>query len=130
LGKLYTTRFYKLLRRRMSAGAALGIQSTSPLGTRRSFWCIVRTLEAAGFAVKPYAIGMASFGIWGFALAKKEPFEIPKGGLPAGLRFLDKRVLATMFVLPPDLGPVDVEINRLDNQRLVRYYESERRRGE
>jgi hypothetical protein len=35
-----------------------------------------------------------------------------------------------MFVIPPDLGPVKVAINRLDNQHLVRYYEAERKRGE
>src|ERR1043166_417560 len=33
-------------------------------------------------------------------------------------------------VLSADLGPVPVEINRLDNQLLVRYYEAEWRRYE
>jgi hypothetical protein len=27
-------------------------------------------------------------------------------------------------------GPVEVKVNRLDNQQLVRYYEEERGRGE
>jgi spermidine synthase len=30
-----------------------------------------------------------------------------------------------MFVLPRDMSAVPVEINRLDNQILVRYYEHE-----
>lgn len=30
-----------------------------------------------------------------------------------------------MFVMPRDLDPIDVEINRLYNQSLVRYYESD-----
>jgi predicted membrane-bound spermidine synthase len=38
--------------------------------------------------------------------------------------------MAAMFVIPPDLGPVEVKVNRLDNQQLVRYYEAERKRGE
>jgi spermidine synthase len=38
--------------------------------------------------------------------------------------------MRAMFVLPRDLGPVEVEINRLDNQALVRYYESEWRQYE
>jgi spermidine synthase len=130
LGKLYTTRFYRLLRSRLVAGGAVAVQATSPLLTRRSYWCIVRTLEAAGFHVRPYQVGMPSFGIWGFALAKKAPFELPRGGLPAGLRFLDEKVLPALFVIPPDLGPVDVQVNRLDNQHLVRYYEAEQKRGE
>jgi spermidine synthase len=130
LGKLYTRFFYRLLARRMTKQAALGIQSTSPLATRRSYWCIIRTLQAAGFSVRPYQMGLPSFGIWGFALARKEPFAVPTGKLPDGLRFLDAQALAAMFVIPPDLGPVAVGVNRLDNQRLVRYYEEERKRGE
>ncbi|MFO0846860.1 MAG: hypothetical protein U0797_31590, partial [Gemmataceae bacterium] len=120
-------RFYRLLRQRLSDGGAVAIQATSPLATRKSYWCIVRTLEAAGFAVRPYHAAMPSFGIWGFALAKKGEFDLPRGRLPAGLRFLDGPTLASLFVLPPDVGPVDVKVNRLDNQHLVRYYESERR---
>jgi spermidine synthase len=41
------------------------------------------------------------------------------------LRFLNDEMLSSMFNLPTDLAPVDVEINRLDNQALVRYYESD-----
>ena len=38
--------------------------------------------------------------------------------------------MAALFVLPSDLSAVPVEINRLDNQALVRYYESEWKRYE
>jgi spermidine synthase len=128
LGKLYTTRFYRLLRSRMRDEAAVGVQATSPFTTRRSYWCIVRTLEASGFTVRPYVASVPSFGgVWGFALAKKGPFPTPQDP-PPGLRYLDGPTLAGLFVLPPDVGPVEVQINRLDNQQLVRYYETERRR--
>jgi spermidine synthase len=130
LGKLYTTRFYRLLRARLRDGGAVAVQATSPLATRRSYWCIIRTLEAAGFSVRPYQLGMPSFGIWGFALALKEPSKLPRGPLPSGLRFLDSQTMLALFVIPPDVGPVEVQINRLDNQHLVRYYEAERKRGE
>ena len=50
--------------------------------------------------------------------------------LDAALRYLTDDVLATLFVLPPDLGPVAVKVNRLDSQALVRYYEAERQRWE
>ena len=36
--------------------------------------------------------------------------------------------LAAMFVFSPDMSSVPVEINRLDNQMLVRYYEEEWKR--
>jgi len=119
LGKLYTTLFLPA-----AAGApgrpgrGVAVQATSPLATRQSYWCIVRTLEAARFSVRPYQVGVPSFGVWGFALAKKSAFPPPAGELPKGLRFLDAETMAAMFVIPPDVGPVDVRVNRLDNQHL------------
>jgi spermidine synthase len=128
LGKLYTTRFYRLLKPQLTPQAVIGIQCTSPLIARNSFWCIIRTLEASGLVVKPYQTTVPSFGVWGYALAKLEDFETP-AQLPAHLqgtlKFLDNASLRAMFSLSPDLQAVPVEINRLDNQMLVRYYEVE-----
>ena len=36
--------------------------------------------------------------------------------------------IASLFVLGPDMSKVETEVNRLDNQVLVRYYEDEWRR--
>jgi len=129
LGKLYTTRFYRLLKASLASNAAIAVQCTSPLFARTSYWCIVKTIEAAGFAVRPYQTAVPSFGVWGFALARVTPFEAPAHA-PPGLRFLDDNSMTSLFVLPADLGPVPIEINRLDNQALVRYYESEWKRYE
>jgi spermidine synthase len=129
LGKLYTTRFYRMLKASLTPDAAVSVQCTSPLFARSSYWCIVKTIEAAGFAVRPYQTAVPSFGVWGFALARREPFD-PPARAPAGLRFLDDQSMAALFVLPSDLSPLPVEINRLDNQALVRYYESEWKRYE
>ncbi|HYY41971.1 MAG TPA: polyamine aminopropyltransferase, partial [Pyrinomonadaceae bacterium] len=89
LGKLYTTRFYKLLKQRLAPEAAVSVQSTSPLFARNSYWCIVRTLEAAGFQVRPYYTAVPSFGVWGFALARRTPFEVPARAPRVELKFLD-----------------------------------------
>ena len=129
LGKLYTTRFYRLLKQRLTPDATVAVQSTSPLFARNSYWCILRTVEAAGFQVKPYYTAVPSFGVWGFVLARLQPFEAPPHA-PPGLRFLDDQAMQAMFLLSADLGPVPVEINRLDNQVLVRYYEAEWKRYE
>jgi len=123
LSKLYTRRFYRLVKAHLSPGGTLAVQCTSPLYSQRSYWCIIRTLEAAGFVVRPYHVTVPSFGIWGFALAMQRPFEAPQT-VPDGLRYLDSAVLSTMFVFPSDLGPVDAQINRLDNQILARYYDN------
>lgn len=131
LGKLYTTRFYRLLRPHLAPEGVIGIQCTSPLVARQSYWCILRTLEASGFSVIPYHATVPSFGVWGYALASPTPRTAPEAlpdYLEGKLKFLDRAAMAAMFRLPPDIGPVPVEINRLDNQMLVRYYESESKR--
>ncbi len=124
LGKLYSARFYATLRARLDPEGVVAVQSTSPLFARRSFWCIQRTLEAAGFHARPYHALVPSFGEWGFTLAALRPFEPPTAVLP-GLRSLDGPTLGSLFVLGPDMAALDVEVNRLDNQVLVRYYEAE-----
>ncbi len=133
LGKLYTTRFYNLLKTKLRPDSAVVIQTTSPLIARDSFWCIIDTLEASGFTVKPYHATVPSFGVWGFALAKTAPFETPAKA-PAGVEFsyLNDQMFPAMFNLPTDISRPDheIEINRLDNQALVRYYETEWRRFE
>jgi spermidine synthase len=128
LGKLYTRHFYTLLRRRLDPERGIAaVQTTSPLMARQSYWCINRTLEAAGFRVRPYHALVPSFGEWGFALAALRAFDPPREVLP-GLRSLDAATLRTLFVLGPDMAPVEAEVNRLDNQALVHYYEAEWRR--
>jgi spermidine synthase len=133
VGKLYTTRFFRLLKQRLAPGAAIAVQCTSPLVAPRAYWCIIATLEAAGFQVRPYQVTVPSFGIWGFALASAAPFPTPTS-IPAGvasqLRFLDPQSLDGLFHFPLDVRRVETEVNRLDNQALVRYYDSEWRRWE
>ena len=70
LGKLYTTRFYRLLKASLAPDAAISVQCTSPLFAKSSYWCIMKTIEAAGFSVRPYQAAVPSFGVWGFALAR------------------------------------------------------------
>ena len=133
LGKLYSTRFYQLLKQKLRPDAAVVVQCTSPLIARRSYWSIIRTLEASGFVVKPFQTTVPSFGVWGYALAKLRPFEAPKQPV-AGveLKFLNESSFPAMFDFPSDMTmpSEEIEINRLDNQALVRYYETEWRRFE
>ena len=68
-----------------------------------------------------------------FALARLQPFETPtRPRADIDLRFLNDQTFASMFEFPSDTSkPVEeLEINRLDNQALVRYYETEWRRVE
>jgi spermidine synthase len=128
VGKLYTSRFYALVKRRLDADGVVAVQSTSPLFARRSFWIVDATLRAAGFATKAYHVAVPSFGEWGFVLAAQKPIEVPQPRLPDGLRALSAAVLPSLFVFGPDTGPVESPVNRLNDQVLVRTYESEWKR--
>lgn len=131
LGKLYTKRFYRLLARKLAQGGVVAVQATSPLFARYAYWCIVETMRAAGLGVAPYHVTVPSFGEWGYVLAGAGEVTLPTKLAPAvagRLRFLTDELMASLFVFPADMGPVEVEINQLDNQALVRYYEDEWRR--
>jgi spermidine synthase len=85
-------------------------------------------MESAGFHVRPYHALVPTFGEWGFALASEQP--LPErlsmvSELKGTSRFLNDEVLNGMFELPPDLQRVDAEINQLNNQAIVRYYDEE-----
>ena len=124
LGKLYTTSFYRLLKRRLAKDGVAAVQSTSPLFARRSFWCVNTTLRAAGFWTEPYHALVPSFGEWGYVLVAHEPAP-RRRALPEGLLFLDEDTLEGLTRFPPDMGPLPAEVNRLNNQVLVHYYEEE-----
>jgi len=124
LGKLYTTAFYRLLKRHINAGGMAAVQSTSPLFARQSYWCIVETMKQAGLEVHPYHVYVPSFGEWGFVLAGHRKWEPPQQ-LPQGLRFLTAAAIPSLFLFPTDMQPVEAEPNRLNDQVLVRYYDRE-----
>ncbi|PNV74585.1 polyamine aminopropyltransferase [Leptospira inadai] len=125
IGKLYTTAFYKSLKRRLNPLSIVEIQSTSPLFARMSFWCIEATLRESGFKTRPLHVYVPSFGEWGFVLAGTRQLPDYKRDLPKELRFLNITELETLSDFPEDMSRLPVETNRLDNQSLVRYYDQE-----
>jgi spermidine synthase len=124
IGKLYTLTFFKLLRQVLAPGGAIVVQSTSPYVARLSYWCVIETLEAAGFATVPYHVYVPSFGEWGFVLASRTPLKL-RDDYPAGLRFVSAATVADMRHFPLDMDRVPTDINRLDSQALVRYFDTE-----
>ena len=120
LGKLYTTTFYRRLAAHLAQDGVAAIQSSSPLMARRAFWCIVETVRMAGLDATPYHVAVPSFGEWGYVIASHTPFQIPDR-FPDNLRFLNLLITPTLFTFPTDMQQVPVEVNRLNNQILVRY---------
>jgi len=122
IGKLYSLEFYRTLKQRLAVGGIAALQATSPLFAPAAYWCIVRTLEAAGLYALPYHVFVPSFGDWGFVLVSHTPLQKPDRIPLEELRFLTPAVLAAAFTFPPLSAPVPVRINRFDNQALVGYY--------
>ena len=117
-------RFTTSLAHRLNEHGAAAIQSTSPLYARKSYWCIVNTVESAGLHATPYHVYVPSFGEWGFVLATKQPYSVPAVSMK-DLKFVSTVLLPGLFQFPADMSRVDTEVNHLNNQILVRYYESE-----
>ena len=124
LGKLYTTVFYSTLSHHLSQQGMFVVQSTSPMFARKSFWCIAETIKEAGFKTYPYHVYVPSFGEWGYVLAGQHDYT-PPALLPQGMRFLTVSEIPSMFEFPPDMAPVAMPANHLNDQVLVRTYDRE-----
>lgn len=124
IGKLYSLTFFKLLNQMVAEDGIAVVQSTSPYIARKSYWCVNNTLAAAGFTTTPYHTYVPSFGEWGFVMAGHRPFT-PADHYPDGLRFIAPATVAQMLYFPDDMKALQTDINRLDNQVLVRYFDEE-----
>lgn len=124
LGKLYSTTFFRKLKRVLRPHSLVAIQSTSPYFARKSYWCVGTTLEQVGFKIYPYHAYVPSFGDWGYFLASTGPLDF-KYQLPAQLKFLSPETLSRLFEFPKDMQRFPTEPNKLNNQILVRYFEDE-----
>lgn len=125
LGKLYTTTFYNTLAQRLHDRSVVVVQSTSPYVATGSYWCIHNTLNASGYTVMPYHVYVPSFGDWGFFLASRSTLRTMPLETTVERRFLDDRTFAEARHFPPDIAWRSTELNRLNNQALVRLFEEE-----
>jgi spermidine synthase len=125
LGKLYTRMFYRRLAAWVAPSGAVVVQATSPLYARRSYWTIVHTMQAAGWQTAPYHAAVPSFGEWGYVLARRVTFASPTTLPDVPMRFLNEGVLPGLFAFSADMAEVETDIQRLDDQVLVRVYDDE-----
>ena len=124
IGKLYSAAFYRLLDKHLSETGLAVVQSTSPLYARQSFWCVVTTIESTGLIATPYHALVPSFGEWGYVLVGRRAYA-PPSAYPVDTRFLAPAMTPALFEFPKDMARLPAEVNQLNNQVLVRYFERE-----
>ena len=125
LGKLYSVPMYRMVARHLNPHGNIVVQSTSPYFAPNAFWCIVTTLETAGFKTLPYHVYVPSFGEWGYVMANTDgKFTIPDH-YRVPTRFLDADSTKAMFAFPKDMARRNVEPNHLNTQKLVEYFEAD-----
>ncbi|MCS6777937.1 MAG: polyamine aminopropyltransferase [Chloroherpetonaceae bacterium] len=122
LAKLYSVQFFRLVRRHLSASGVFVTQASSPFFSRDAFWCIVRTLRAAGLQTAPYHAYVPSFGDWGFVLAASRPLHIASLQIRVPTRYLTTQLLPTLFLFGNDTAETEVEVSTLDHPRILQYY--------
>lgn len=126
LGKLYSLNFYNTLKAILASDAVVVVQTTSPYFAPKSFWCINKTLMEIFPQVDAYHAYVPSFGEWGFSIAMNG-FETNFNKVNRqveGLRFYNFQFDKFNY-FSKDMISKDIEINRLDNQILVRYFDEE-----
>jgi spermidine synthase len=126
LGKLYSLNFYSTLKSLLASDAVVVVQTTSPYFAPKSFWCINKTLMEIFPQVDAYHAYVPSFGEWGFSIAMN--------GFGTNFNKVNRQVEGLRFYnfqfdkfnyFSKDMISKDIEINRLDNQILVRYFDEE-----
>jgi spermidine synthase len=126
LGKLYSLNFYSTLKTLLTPDAVVVVQTTSPYFAPKSFWCINKTLMEIFPQVDAYHAYVPSFGEWGFSIAMngfRTNFNQVNREVK-GLRFYNYQFDKFNY-FAKDMISKDIEINRLDNQILVRYFDEE-----
>ena len=133
LSLLYSTGFYKMLRRRLKPFGAIVTQATSPLYSPKAFACILKSIREAGFSSIPYWNDVPTLGQWGWVLgvkqesmtekklkSKLDTLEFPE----IETRFLNKEAMVAMTRFGK--GAFDeleeVEPNTEFNHTILKYY--------
>ena len=125
--ELYTRSVFSAISRRLAPLGQFVVQATSRRHCPCTFWCLVRTIEAAGFRSIKYDVAMRSFGEWSFILGRRtrKRRRSPRL-LPKGLRSLTNDQMSKLPLV--NLHPEIVLENESNSGVLFRYFDEEWRR--
>ena len=122
LNKLYSREYYKILKMRMNTGGFIASQSSSPFYTRKSFWCIEKTMQAAMFSTYSYKVTIPTFGIWGFHIGTVSG-KIPEHfNIQVPTKFLNNTAMQSAGIFENDIARLDVPVNSIMEPKLYILY--------
>ncbi len=124
LGKLYSLQFYRELEKLTTLDTKVVVQTTSPYFAPKSFWCIEKTINQVFPFTAAYHTYVPSFGEWGFSMGSYEPINNKIYRRIPDLKFYDYNFRQLSY-FTKDMRTGGIEVNRLDNQILVRYFDEE-----
>jgi spermidine synthase len=78
--RVFTVEWYERVRRALAPGGVVALNAVSPQVTPEAFWCLRRTVRAAGLSALPYRVCIPSYrahgyGVWAFLLAAPHPLR-------------------------------------------------------
>ncbi len=134
IGKLYTKSFYTAVAERLTTAGIMVVQATSPFFATDAFWCIANTIDAVPvrghgdstqtLTVLPFHTNVPSFGEWGFVMAGTRISKVISQQFDSlSLRYLTRETVPSLFLFPRDMARRSTEINYLNSQPLLNYYE-------
>lgn len=134
IGRLYSYEFYKLCHKRLRPHGLVITQAGSPYYAARAFNCIDKTMTAAGFATVPLHNQVITLGEWGWVLGTKNgdsnqlktslqqlQFDKPK----IETRWINHDAMTLITSFGKELfedDTVDIEVNKIHNPVLYKYY--------
>lgn len=122
INKLYSREFYQMIKKRMSPGAVLVTQSSSPFYTRNTFWCIERTLGAVFTHTLSYHTALPSFGIWGYNMARNEAPMPTSFSIDTPTRSITSETMIAALQFDKDMSRIDAPVNSIMEPRLYQLY--------
>lgn len=131
IGRLFSFEFFKMCHRHLRPGGLIVVQAGSPYYATKAFYCIEKTLAAAGFNVLPLHNQVLTMGEWGWVLGSKNisgaqmKAQLQKHSPKVPTKWLnqDAMRLITLFGAPLiDLDSGKIEVNSVHNPVLPTYY--------
>ena len=131
LNQLYTQEFYSLIHRKLRPNGLLITQAGSPYFATKAYLCIDKTMASAGFATQKLHNQIVTLGEWGWVLGiKNDSIQLKEKLLSLQFdevetKWINNEAMSLMTSFGKNIYVEkvgDIEVNRIHNPVLYRYY--------